>query len=427
MKLKCHKCGVYKESNTFSNRSILPCDSFLQYSCVECGAELLERLHVTWVDVVHMHLYQLIETRPSEHTIEGLKFFHWRQICDEIEAYWPLLWDRDRSSNWQTSVVAALSTYSGTRFQSGKELGKTLNGFWTLIDKVPPSELESLHARVADYEILPEGGLKPLQRSSRAKDTEQDTEVAIQEKEARRLRKKMRKLAASLVFSNLDFDRPNPPGQINISRLPTHTAPEMHIDEWMIGNDGGYRVARTTHGIDQSGRWYFEVYFMPENSETQHIRVGVAQILAATQASVGYDEYGYAIRNTDGSSVHCGRNKPYASRIEPGSVIGVLLDVSSPIDPPPFAEHLRETKESEYPPFKFGQYHVRQDILEHGTISFSVNGKDYGVAFENIYHAKYYPAVSAYGGARMILNLGPEFKYPPKDAQPVCKINSEPL
>ncbi|PJF16464.1 hypothetical protein PSACC_03710 [Paramicrosporidium saccamoebae] len=420
MKLTCHKCGKVTEDSAFCALALLPCDSFLRYTCNECGeGETLARLHVTWVDVVHLLLYQLIEAHPSAHSIEGLKFFHWRSICDEIEQYWGLLWDRDRSGNWQTSVVAALSTYSGTRFQSGKELGRTLNGFWTLIDKVPPSEVEAVQTREADYEILPDGTLKPLQRaSSRRKEAEQDNEASSQ---ARRLRKQMRQLAASFVFSNLDFDRPNPPGPVSISRLPTHTAPELRIDQWNVGGDGGYRVARTTHGIDRGGRWYFEITF--HTPQDGHVRVGLAQILAATQASVGYDEYGYAICSSDGASVHCGRPKPYAAPILSGAVIGVLLDIPS-VEQPQFAEHLRAEIEEEYPPFKFGQYHVRQDILEQGSISFSVNGQQYGSAFKSIYHAKYYPAVSVYGGACVQLNLGPHFQYPPDNIQPVSVLES---
>lgn len=275
MKFQCHGCGEEAvEGSLCHELALLSCDSFLRYWCAECGgggSERLEREHVSWVDVVHMILYYAIQSKEAEHTVEGLKFFHWRNICEEIEVYWPLLWDRDRTGNWQTSVVAALSTFAGVRFQSGKELvGKQLNGFWTLIDNVSPKEIEPPYPRAIDYEILPSGVLRPMERLSRDKHAEAEDS---QERESRKLRKQMRKLAATLVFSNLDFDRPNPPGLVSISKLPTHTAPEIKFTEdLMITNDGGYRLARSTHGIDRGGRWYFEVYFHPPTSANQHIR-----------------------------------------------------------------------------------------------------------------------------------------------------------
>lgn len=112
------------------------------------------------------------------------------------------------NSNWQTSVVAALSTYASSRFRSGKELRGALNGFWTLLDVVAPSEVEPSISRRADYRFSAEGTLIPLEpdrKGRRRHDGHGEGEAAReQEREARRLRKQMRKLAASYVFSNLD-------------------------------------------------------------------------------------------------------------------------------------------------------------------------------------------------------------------------------
>jgi hypothetical protein len=56
-------------------------------------------------------------------------------------------------------------------------------------------------------------------------------------------------------------DRPNPTSDLGISQLPTHTATQIVIgdDKWTVSNRGGYAMARTTHGIDRGGKWYFEV------------------------------------------------------------------------------------------------------------------------------------------------------------------------
>lgn len=47
------------------------------------------------MDVVHMVLYHFIMSKPTDKEIEGLKFYHWKSIAEEIEQYWPLLWDRE--------------------------------------------------------------------------------------------------------------------------------------------------------------------------------------------------------------------------------------------------------------------------------------------------------------------------------------------
>lgn len=103
----------------------------------------------------------------------------------------------------------------------------------------------------------------------------------------------------------------------------------------------------------------------------------------------------------------------------------MLLDIPME-ESPSFAESLRPRIEAKYPPLKFGQYHVKQAVLEHGTISFLLNGKGFGTAFENIYQGKYYPAVSIYGGAIVTINPGPVFAFPPQvpDVQPVCALSS---
>lgn len=56
-----------------------------------------DRANIVRVDVVHMILFEMIKHKECDNVVEGLKFFHWRSICDEIEQYWRLLWDRDRT------------------------------------------------------------------------------------------------------------------------------------------------------------------------------------------------------------------------------------------------------------------------------------------------------------------------------------------
>ena len=114
-------------------------------------------------------------------------------------------------------MVAALSTYAGKRFRSGKEIRPSLAGFWTLIDGVSPAELEpSDSARPAEYVFTRKDGsgddgavLVPWHvRPDAAQERAAVTGGGEQEREAKRLQRQMRKLAASYVFSNLDCTRP---------------------------------------------------------------------------------------------------------------------------------------------------------------------------------------------------------------------------
>lgn len=62
-----------------------------------------------------------------------------------------------------------------------------------------------------------------------------------------------------------------------ISQLPTHTASQLKITDWEVTGivGGGYAMARTTHGLDRGGNWYFEVEIIggvPPSSSSGHVR-----------------------------------------------------------------------------------------------------------------------------------------------------------
>jgi hypothetical protein len=46
-------------------------------------------------------------------------------------------------------------------------------------------------------------------------------------------------------------------------------------------------------------------------------------------------------------------------------------------------------------------YHLPRPVAHGSWIRYFLNGKDLGVAFENLYYGKYYPAVSVYKQARV--------------------------
>lgn len=84
----------------------------------------------------------------------------------------------------------------------------------------------------------------------------------------------------------------------------------------------GYCTSKATHGADL-GTWYFEIKVDEESKG--NVRLGWCQILGDPQAPVGYDEYGYGLRDISGEIFHCSRPRNYASPFGQGTIIGCLI------------------------------------------------------------------------------------------------------
>lgn len=212
-----------------------------------------------------------------------------------------------------------------------------------------------------------------------------------------------------------------------MSKADTHTAPQIVVSDLTVRNEKGYATARTTHGFEY-GTWYFEVILPPDM--TGNIRLGVAQILAEMQAPVGYDEYGFAIRDKDGAAMHCGKSKAFGGKkFGAGDVIGVLLVLPNDLASAQTSATLKREMEAKYPPKHLSNYKVSQEVLADpltSQVEFFLNGVSMGPAFSNIYKAKYYPAVSPCNGAQAIFNFGPDFRFEcPAESQPAYLIGTQ--
>lgn len=234
-----------------------------------------------------------------------------------------------------------------------------------------------------------------------------ETETANTSAQKKILRKKLEKITSDFTFSNLDFDRPNPKNKVlQFSNSPYFTSVLVKLD---VNNDKltascskGFSTTRMNFGI-QSGSWYFEVVLIKS-----HVRVGVAQILAESNAPIGYDEFGYGIEDSNGSKLHCSKKRLYAEKpLLIGDVIGVHLIIpNNEIIERENNKDLIALIENQYPPLKLSEYKISQEILASGSIEFFINRKSMGIAFNNIYRGKYYPAISMFNGgeARIICN-----------------------
>ncbi len=143
--------------------------------------------------------------------------------------------------------------------------------------------------------------------------------------------------------------------------------------------------------------------------------MGISQIVSSPQGPVGYDEYGYGIADKNGARIHCGVLQSYGGRaFGAGDVVGVLLTIHSQASiPDEEGALLAHSITTTFPPPKYCQYRVRQDLMR-ASLRFFVNGSDCGVAFEPLYRAKYYPTVSLYNDAAARLHTSPQsFRYAP--------------
>lgn len=62
--------------------------------------------------------------------------------------------------------------------------------------------------------------------------------------------------------------------------------------------------------------------------------------------------------------------------------------------------------------------------LPGSKITYFLNGKSLGTAFQDIYRGEYYPAAGLYKQAHIKFNFGPRFKHPPVGApkfRPMCE------
>jgi len=153
-----------------------------------------------------------------------------------------------------------------------------------------------------------------------------------------------------------------------------------------MGELGGYRMVRGSHGV-HGGAYYWEVLILePESDpENAHIRLGWSTRQGELNAPVGFDKWSYGYRDINGSKCHDGvRDDGYGEGYGPGDVIGCYLRLD----------------------------------LETGNnlMHFFRNGVDQGVAYagDELRAGVYFPAVSLFNRAKVSANFGPSFIFEPQ-------------
>ncbi|KAJ1890931.1 transcription factor, contains a PHD finger motif, partial [Coemansia sp. IMI 209127] len=483
---RCHIDCI--ESTAGFKDKILLGDDFFHFKCSKCtdGHEKFKRYHLSWVDVVHITLFNLTHNqniRPgnahdptgqfssSEHGpqeyADSRTYFHYKaDVARFIDKHWGYFWTKSRGETWINSASSALSTNSTEnvpedgRFESGKAKYNK-NGMWALTDDLRfPSSYDSLQqqkTRTIMYSFADDGSLIELRTQSTNGRRKRRTEPASQKTTARSKKPRASDApaygasaaaagAAGVTYStskrgargkhepkddwsvSMWPDIDNPQGPAHISREETHSAPQFVIgsDRRTVWNDKGYRMAKASHGVE-SGAWYFEADILEPVRPEFNIRIGWSQISGELQAPCGSDVFSYSMRAKPSTRFHVSRGSFYGEDYEPGDTLGVLLFL------PPLDKDEKQDLEDRkwHPGERYRQFTYSRPVAQRppyanselpplpvlagSELVYFKNGKCLGPAFQKLYLGKYYPAISTYMGGKVMVNLGPTFKYPPPE------------
>jgi Set1/Ash2 histone methyltransferase complex subunit ASH2 len=175
-----------------------------------------------------------------------------------------------------------------------------------------------------------------------------------------------------------------------------------------------------------SGKWYYEIELLspePSGSATlpePHVRLGWAQKFANLQGPCGFDAFSYSWRDLEGTAFHRSRG-----HLVPGGGFGVGDIVGLGIQLPAAAS----TPAQPFPPgFRQGEkavlyknnvyFEERVTPVETAPVAGTaiqgfVNGVPHGALFNDLLQGEYFAAVSLYMNARVRVNFGPSFRFPP--------------
>ena len=216
-------------------------------------------------------------------------------------------------------------------------------------------------------------------------------------------------------------------------------APQLRVndDRLTVTGEKGYSMIRATHGVTR-GNWYFEVSIreMPPDSA---VRLGWSQSLGTLQAPCGYDKFSYSWRSKKGTRFHQSRGKHYSAKgFGEKDVLGFFISLPTRRDGSGKIILPQVYKDKPLVKFKSHLYYEEKDMVSETEKALKPsrgskmimyrNGRNQGVAFENIYEGTYFPAVSIYKNATVTTNFGPRFRHQPRDQEdwrPFCQATDE--
>ncbi|EME31367.1 hypothetical protein Gasu_13310 isoform 1 [Galdieria sulphuraria] len=209
--------------------------------------------------------------------------------------------------------------------------------------------------------------------------------------------------------------------KVTLSCTTIAKAPLLHLEQdgVTVRGEKGYRSIRASHGVLE-GDWYFEVEVLQGDG---NVRIGWCTVQADMEAPIGYDKYGYSIRDKTGELFHEQRLIPFGEAFGEGDTIGCFLHL------PPVKDNMREVWETferkwiawllYYSSPRRPNWHQQEtwrpkepqvEGKDMGYMEFFKNGRLMGS--QEIEIAKWYPAIALYKNAKISCNFGPHFQYP---------------
>eukprot|EP00043_Microstomoeca_roanoka_P004876 m.52398 g.52398 ORF g.52398 m.52398 type:complete len:568 (+) comp12698_c0_seq2:166-1869(+) len=402
------------------------------YECAQCSPEnelIFERVKPTFRAVVFTTLYNLHLQNKSERVFFSVTKDVIPFIEQHLDDLMPARSDAERQA-WQQKCKQAASKDHPYLERRGSD--EVLLTVWQQPSMLSPLALEAKPKRQAG---------EPLKPSKKSKDEVQDpaTVTVPFTKEGWR-------------YEYARHMPPNADGVQSFQIVRWHSSPQISSGDraeqlaLARGNSTmtgykGYSMARATQGVF-CGNWYFEVELkcddkdfdkLPANRQP-HWRIGWAQRHGALQAPCGFDCFSYSWRDLDGRKFHNSRGTPYSKEgYKVGDVLGFAIylpqRVTSRILP-------IQTRGTHVPVVVHGQNFIAEKLkkpntpkllepIEGSKIVCYKNGECQGVMFENINSGTYFPAISLYNHAKVTMNFGPRFKFPPSDAslRPIFEAN----
>lgn len=136
-----------------------------------------------------------------------------------------------------------------------------------------------------------------------------------------------------LFLSNLYLTADYAPHGVRVSYFDRSSGIACSEAMDAITTQNGWLSARSNVGV-REGKWYFEYDILNANkdSDKSHVRIGIARKEASLEAPVGFDGYGYGLRDLNGQKITLSRPKPYMENDEgftSGDTIGFLIELPS--------------------------------------------------------------------------------------------------
>ncbi|KAK7204391.1 hypothetical protein BZA70DRAFT_239711 [Myxozyma melibiosi] len=97
----------------------------------------------------------------------------------------------------------------------------------------------------------------------------------------------------------------------------------------IVSTEKGYRTARANVGV-REGRWYWECVILKGNTgpEDGNIRIGWTRREASLETPVGFDAYGYGVRDVTGQKMYISRGSNFMKEpFKAGDVIGLYISL----------------------------------------------------------------------------------------------------